>query len=541
MLEINQLLWFGPEECSEQEERILKRAQKNRKLYVFLRQHRHEIFDEEFQRELIEMYRQTGAGKEPIAPARLALLTLLQVYNGESDHEAVELTADSKRWQMVLDCLGAEQPLCSQKTLWDFRMRLILTGKDKQLLERTVEVARERGGFGARTLRAALDSSPIWGHGRVEDTINLIAHGVHNVLDCVAGLTEQDVSQVMAAMGLTLFEAKSIKAALDIDWSDSEQKQEALQRLCEEVARLQSWIAQHLAVEREQAPLSLVLSLLDRVMTQDLEPDPGAGVRIRDGVAPDRLISIEDTEMRHGRKSAAKRFDGYKRQILRDLDEELILAAEVVPGNQPDKVALGPLLDEVPAQGRELEALHIDRAYLDDVVVPELDRQGVTIVCKPWTAAQTPGLFTKRDFHIDLEQAQATCPAGQTIAIEVGQTAQFPAPVCDACELRAQCTKARQSGRSLSIHPQEALLQRLMQLPSCAEGRAQLRERVGVEHALAHISQRQGNQARYNGTRKNTFHLRIVCSIQNLERAQRLEARPQLLYHSIPAVEQLAA
>jgi hypothetical protein len=541
MLDINKLLWFGPEECSEQENQIMKRAQKKRKLYVFLRQHRHELFPEAFQRELIEMYRQTGAGKEPIAPARLALLTLLQAYNGESDHEAVELTADSKRWQMVLDCLGAEQPLCSQKTLWDFRMRLILTGLDKRLLERTVEVARECGGFCAKKLRAALDSSPIWGHGRVEDTINLIAHGAHHVLDCIAGLTEQNVAQVMTAMGLPLFEAKSIKAALDIDWSDSEQKQDALQRLCDEVARMQNWIAEHLAVESEQAPLSVALAILNRVMTQDLEPDPSAGVRIRDGVAKDRLISIEDPQMRHGRKSAAKRFDGYKRQILRDLDEELILAAEVVPGNQPDKVALTPLISDAQAQAREIESLHVDLAYLDETVVPELERQGVKIVCKPWTAANTPGLFTKRDFRMDLEQARATCPGGQSIAIQVGQTAHFPAAVCAGCELRAQCTTAKQAGRSLAIHPQEALLQRLMQLPSSADGRAQLRERVGVEHALAHISQRQGNRARYNGIRKNTFHLRIVCSIQNLERAQRLDARPRLLCHSERPVEQLAA
>lgn len=541
MLKINQLLWFGPIECTEQENRILKRAQKNRKLYVFLRQQRHEIFSEPFQRELIEMYRQTGAGKEPLAPARLALLTLLQAYNAESDHEAVELTADSKRWQMVLDCLGAEQPLCSQKTLWDFRMRLILTGMDKRLLERTVEVARERGGFDAKKLRAALDSSPIWGQGRVEDTMNLIAHAVHNVLDCIAGLTDQKVAQVKASIGLTLFEANSIKAALDIDWSDNEQKHDALQRLCDEVAQLQSWLAGHLAVESEKAPLSAALAILDRVIAQDLEPDPEGGVRVRDGVAKDRLISIEDTQMRHGRKSSAKRFDGYKRQIVRDLDEQLILAAEVMPGNQPDKAALEPLLGEVQAQGRKLNAIHVDRAYLDENVIPQLVRQGVTIVCKPWTAAQRSGLFSKRDFQIDLEQAQATCPAGQTIAIELGKTAQFPAAACAACTLRTQCTQAKNAGRSLSIHSQEALLQRLMRLPTTTQGRARLRERVDVEHALAHISQRQGNRARYQGVRKNTFHLRIICSIQNLERAQRFETQPRLSHCSKPTVLPLAA
>ena len=107
------------------------------------------------------------------------------------------------------------------------------------------------------------------------------------------------------------------------------------------------------------------------------------------------------------------------------------------------------------------------------------------------------------------------------MAITPGHTAHFPPERCHACTLREQCTTSTQ-GRSLAIHPQEALLQKLGQLPSSAEGRQQLRERVDVEHGLAHIDQRQGNQARYNGTRKNTYHLRIAASIQNLERAQRL-------------------
>ena len=59
---------------------------------------------------------------------------------------------------------------------------------------------------------------------------------------------------------------------------------------------------------------------------------------------------------------------------------------------------------------------------------------------------------------------------------------------------------------------------------SIFDGQLIIRHRqVDVEHGLAHISQRQGNQARYNGTRKNTYHLRIAAAVQNLERAQRTE------------------
>ena len=90
----------------------------------------------------------------------LALATLLQASCNVSDRDAVELTVMEKRWQLVLACLGAAQPPFSQSTLCNFRMRLIAPDLDQRLLEQTVALAEQTGGFGARQLRAALDSPP---------------------------------------------------------------------------------------------------------------------------------------------------------------------------------------------------------------------------------------------------------------------------------------------------------------------------------------------------------------------------------------------
>lgn len=89
----------------------------------------HALLGYMFQEELLEMYQQTGAGKPP---ALLAMATRLQVYRGVADQEAVELTADSKRWQLVLGCLGADEPLFSQGALFDCRMRLLSTGMERR-------------------------------------------------------------------------------------------------------------------------------------------------------------------------------------------------------------------------------------------------------------------------------------------------------------------------------------------------------------------------------------------------------------------------
>jgi hypothetical protein len=531
-------LWSPPQDLSPAEEKIAARAAKRKKVFVFLREIRTELFDPAFQEELAGMYRQPGAGKPPVLPALLAMATLLQAYTRVSDQEAVELTLDSKRWQLVLGGLGSEEPLFSQGALFDFRMRLISTGMDQRLLERTVELARARGGFDAKTLRLALDSSPLWGHGRVEDTFNLLGHAAHQVVACLAALTQQEVAHVLEQIGLTLFDAPSLKAGLDIDWGDTEQKQQALQRLCDELDALQTWIREHVAVEVKQPPLTAAIETLQLILAQDLEPTPtGGGTQIREGVAKDRQISIEDKEMRHGRKSSAKRFDGYKRHLARDIDEQLILAAETLPANTPDTAGVDPLLVAVELQHREVTSLHIDRGYLGDPVITTYDEAGVVIVCKPWPVRNPAGQFSKPDFQIDLTTLQATCPAGQAIPITAGKTACFPADNCRVCALRSQCTSRERGGRPLAIHPQEDLLQRLSVLPTTAEGRAALRERVAVEHSLAHVSQRQGNRARYNGTRNNTCHLRLVSAIQNLERAQALSEPAQA--HEVP--QRLAA
>jgi transposase len=108
----------------------------------------------------------------------LALATLLQAYCHVGDRDAVELTVMDKRWQRVLDCLGAEQPPFSQGTLCNFRMRRLAHNLDTTLLERTGALAEKTGGFGARQLRAVLDSTPLFGASRVEETLNLLGQAL---------------------------------------------------------------------------------------------------------------------------------------------------------------------------------------------------------------------------------------------------------------------------------------------------------------------------------------------------------------------------
>jgi hypothetical protein len=520
--------WTPRTETTKQEEKQLKNLARTRKLLVFLRLQRSRLFDESFQTELSSMYRDTGEGEVPVAPALFAMTLLLQAYEGIGDARAIERTWSDKGWQMVLDVLGSDEPAFGQGTLVAFRERLLTHDMDRRLLERTVELAKETGAFDwkkvPKTLRLAVDSRPLTGAGKVEDTINLLGHAAKKLLATAAALTGHKAEALASSAGASLLASGSIKRNLDIEWSDTVQKQAALDKLLEQVDALEKWVREHLPEQAERPPLSEHLATLSQVRTQDLEPDPsdpsGTRKRIREGVAEERRISIEDPEMRHGRKSKTQTINGYKSHLGMDLDTELVLACAVTPANRPEAEALGPITADVRryADRREVTELYIDRGYLAADETQQLAANDTEIICKPWSPAASE-VFSKRDFLIDLKKKQITCPAGHTEPITLGKTVAFDSATCATCPLRAKCRKGSSArGRTVHIAHDEPLQQKLRKAASTPAGRRRLRRRVTIEHRLAHLARKQGPHARYKGVRKNLMDLRRHSSVLNLER-----------------------
>ena len=526
--------WTPSTETTRREQILLKRVGRTRKLFGFLRTYRSQLFNEAFQEELASMYRDTGEGREPVAPALLAMATLLQAYVNVSDAEAVDLSVVDARWQMVLGVLGVEEPPFSQGALQAFRERLIAHDMDRRLLERTVELAKETGAFDykklPKTLRLAVDSRPLQGAGRVEDTFNLLAHAARKLLACAAAVTGYETKSIAKAAQTPLLVSSSLKRGLDIDWTDSAQKAEALADLLEQIASLEEGVREHLVVQADQPPLAEHLQTLKQLREQDLEPDPsdpsGSKQRIRQGVAEDRRISIEDPEMRHGRKSKSRTINGYKSHLGMDLDTKLVLACAVTPANRPEAEALGPIAADVgrmPERAQVAE-LYIDRGYLAAEATQQLAANDTEIVCKPWPK-RAGELFSKQDFSINLRKKTITCPAGSTESFELGSTVKFDAATCASCPMRAKCTTAApEQGRTVTIAHDEPLQQKLRKAASTKAGRERLRERTAIEHKLAHLSRKQGPRARYKGTRKNLFDLRRHSANLNLERMQAAKA-----------------
>ena len=221
-------------------------------------------------------------------------------------------------------------------------MRLITHNLDKTLLDRTVALAEQTGGFGARQLCAVLDSPPLFGAGRVEDTLNLLGHAQRKAVGLAAQALDTSAEALVKDAGLTLVGHSSLKAALDLDWGEPARDAALWPLVLQEEERWSSLAGAAADLAVQTPPLQEVKETIAQILTQDTEPDPegeSGGRRIKKHVAPDRRISIEAHDMRHGRKSSAKTFDGFKEHFAVDWIATHPGCGDP-PANEPDHEAV---------------------------------------------------------------------------------------------------------------------------------------------------------------------------------------------------------
>ncbi len=378
-------------------------------------------------------------------------------------------------------------------------------------------MAQKYRGYNPRSVRVALDSSPLWGASRVEDTYNLLGHAIRKALEIIAQNYQQDLATIAATVGADIVTGTSLKAALDLDWDDPEARNVALSTILQTLNCVESWVKQKTDLdEKTTSHVNKSIEDARQIEVQDVEEASDGSPKLRKGVAKDRRISIEDEDMRHGHKSRSQKIDGYKRHVLKDLELQMVRAVGVTRANEPEASVTIDIESDLNAQQitlENIEELLIDRAYLVSHWVKQRT-PNMTIVCKAWKV-RNGKFFDKNAFVLDWENYLIRCPNGVNLPFTQGTVVRFPKQECQACPLRSQCTESKQ-GRSISIHPDESLFVELRERQTTQSGRAKLRERVSVEHTLAHIAQWQGDQARYIGLRKNLFDLRRMAVVHNL-------------------------
>jgi hypothetical protein len=181
--------------------------------------------------------------------------------------------------------------------------------------------------------------------------------------------------------GADVLAGSSLKAALDLNWDDPSERAVALWRVLGALEAVEEDLQSGGLFER--AGVEAPVETARRLAEQDVEETDYGSPTLRRGVARERLISVEDTQMRHGRKSRSVRFCGYKRHALKDLDTGLVRAVGITLANAPEATVSEGISRDLRSQGARLSELHIDRAYLSSELVRERPAE-LEVFCKAW-------------------------------------------------------------------------------------------------------------------------------------------------------------
>lgn len=486
-------------------------------LYGYLAQHRQHLFrDEDF----AALYCPNN-GRTSAPPSLAISILFLRAYEQVSFVEAIARTKYDLRWKVALGLEMEDVPL-QKSALQEFEAKLVLHEQGEALLKQSIDEARRAGYLTSRTIRVALDTTPILGKGAVKDTYNLLAEGIVELARRLADVEPEAEATWVERQGLHHYFGSSVKGDAAIDWDDPTQRQQLLTAIVQDARRLLGLAEAAQAAHPEQADtIAAAAALLTRLIAQDVEEKPNGDCQIKQGTAKDRVVSVPDPEMRHGRKSASKRFNGHKAAVAVDLESQLIGAVDVLAGNAGDQEHALELVQQTErVMEVTVEETIGDCAYGGGPTRRAFVEEGRVLTAKV-PVIRNGECFPKTDFVIDVAKMDVRCPAGQTTreyrSAGAGQGGrfQFAAALCQACPLRARCVRGH-GPRTISMQAEEALQQQARAHNHTEAGRTTLRQRVVVEHRLARLVQLGIRQSRYFGRTKTRLQVVMAAVVANV-------------------------
>lgn len=455
-----------------------------------------------------------STGRPSIPPSLLAKVLLLQYREGLSDERAMEALRLHLGWKVALG-LAIDHAGFHPTTLVKFRARLLLQGKERLALERTIELATELG-LMSGAVEQIVDSTPMLGAAATQDTVTLVRSGIAKLI----GAVEEDDGQAAARLHEGLeFDYRRPREKPDCDWRSKQEREAMLTRVAQDAERALRAVENAEGLLDDQA-VAEAHRLLRELIGQDFDVSDDGVPRLHRGTRAGRILSVHDPQMRHGRKSKRQRFDGYKlHATTTNAAAPLITAVEVEPASEHDGPQAKELVDSLPEDHRPKRILG-DTAYGNQDVREEMEERSIGVLAPPATSTAHP-VFTKAEFEIDLEADTVTCPAGHVAPIGPPRrggerVANFRRSDCRPCPLRERCTK--QERRSLTLGRREDLLlaaRKALEDPETAEHLRRTRPRI--ERLLGLAAHRYGaRKSRYRGRRKVRLQAAWTAALVNL-------------------------
>ena len=522
-------------------------------VYGLLRRERDRLFPDEMFADLYER-----SGRRSVPPSVLACVLVMQRLEGLSDREAVDRFTYDARWRYACGVGGWDTGWTSfdHSVLVRFRMRLEKSVAPRRIFEVSTAVAAEAGLIG---IKRVLDSAPLFDAVATQDTVTLIRCAIRGLLRSADPTLGAALRAVLSGEDDYAGAGKPV-----CDWDDAGARAAVVDRLARDGLALLA------VLEGRQLTSKMVeaAELVGLVIGQDLEQGDDGTFKIVRKVAKDRIISTVDRDARHGHKTSARRFDGYKGHIAADPDSEIVTDTAVGPanggdGHMTDQLTRdldhdsntddasetddaettsdteteavndtngtgqsGPHSDE-NSENSEQPAVYGDAAYGSGDNLASLERRGIEANTKVQPPASRGGRFTKDDFDIDLEQNTVSCPGGHTVPVRRNDDGDGVARFggrCRGCPLRGQCTTAK-AGRAITVSRHQRLLAAARTRQQDPDWRADYRAtRPKVERKLAHML-RPGRHARRRGRSKVDADWNYIAAAVNYARMARLGLR----------------
>jgi len=511
-------------------------------IYAFLHRERDRLFPDSAFADLFQ-----ERGRRSVPPSVVATVMVLQRLEGLSDREAVERYMFDTRWRYACGVGrfdGAGWPSFVHTVLVDMRERLRGSDRPNRVFEAARDAAKQAGLVGRKRV---LDSTALYDAVATMDTVTLIRNAIRGLLRVASGELANEVRGVLRSGDDYATADKP-----HIDWDDRAAREALIDSRAQDGYRCLQ-LLEGLSLD---GPVAQAAALLATVLGQDLEEDGDGVFHIARRVAKDRVISTVDPEARHGHKTSARGFDGYKGHTAVDPDSEIITATVVTPGNTGDDRVAEELIDDLltdetdirqekddveepatqpsPPTGEgvvdtadgtraDRPRLYGDNSYGTGRMHEVLTNVRIESRCKTRLPTAPYGRFAKTHFVIDLPGQTITCPAGISAIIRPaaggGGTAHFGSH-CAPCPLKGQCTQS-QSGRTVSVGPHEEALAQARESQSDPAWIADYRAtRPKIERKIAHLMRRKhgGRRARVRGRQKVAADFALLAGSVNLAR-----------------------
>jgi transposase len=487
-----------------------------RSIFRFLAEQGHVLLPDEM---FADLY--SSRGRRSVAPRVMATVMVLQRFEGLSDSEAVDRLHFDLRYKWACG-LAYDAPSFDSTLLVDMRARLRTSTAPDRIFQAVLDVAKQAKLVGKKRI---VDSTALYDAVATQDTVTLVRSAIVGVLRVVDAKRASELRPL-----LKRDDAYDKSGKPSCAWDDKSAREELVDALTRDAyAVLLALDGQALSPDATKA-----MTLLATVVGQDIEAGEDGVFRIVRGVARDRVISTVDPESRHGHKTAARGFDGYKGHIAVDAESEIITATEVTAGNVGDASAADVLLADVLAGAAEAASsdanqdetkseVYGDASYGTADLVEKLESANVVPNVKVQPPSARAGMYSQDDFEIDLVEGTVRCPAGVRVSLRVlndsSSTAEF-AGSCAQCALRSQCTKS-QSGRTIKLHPKHKILDHHRKHQRAPEWKKDYRKvRPRVERKLAHMMRRKhgGRRARVRGRERVSHDFSLLAASINLAR-----------------------